>query len=75
MAHMPADHQPTPSELVVRHALHMELPEIAEDRLNDVAFRLMVELGEVLPTSVYLEYLKKERLSYVDNLQSQRLSI
>ena len=58
---MPTEHRPTPSELVVRHTLSMELPEIAEDRVNDIAFRLMVVLGEILPASVYLEYLKKER--------------
>jgi hypothetical protein len=56
----PIDHKPTSSELVVRGILEDELYRCLGIDTNAIAFRIMVALGEVLPTSVYLEYLKTE---------------
>jgi hypothetical protein len=61
---MPADHKPTPSEFEVRKVLQDELslcPEISTSAINAIAFRIMVVLGEVIPASSYLHYLKKEK--------------
>jgi hypothetical protein len=57
---MPVGHKPTPSEVVVRKILEDELYQCLGIDTDAIAFRIMVALGEVLPTSVYLEYLKKE---------------
>ena len=58
---MPADHKPTPSELEVRKALEDELYLCQGIDTNAIAFRIMVVLGEVIPASSYLHYLKKEK--------------
>lgn len=58
---MPLDHKPTPSELEVRKVLENELYRCQGININDIAFRIMVVLGEVIPASSYLYYLKKEK--------------
>jgi len=58
---MPADHKPTPTELEVRKVLEDELYLCQGIDTNAIAFRIMVVLGEVIPASSYLHYLKKEK--------------
>ena len=58
---MPLDHKPTPAELEVRKVLEDELYLCQGIDTNAIAFRIMVVLGEVIPASSYLHYLKKEK--------------
>ncbi len=58
---IPTDHKPTPTELEVRKVLEDELYDHPDVDTSSLAFRIMVVLGEVIPESSYLYFLRKER--------------
>ena len=58
---MPTGHKPTPTELAVRKILDDELYDHPDVDTNSIAFRIMVAIGEVIPESSYLHYIRKEQ--------------